>query len=71
MAQRLVITKRIAKHGRQSIIVIPKDLENFLKPGVLTQLTIDILDENLVNEIIHLYINYKISIINLSISYLK
>jgi hypothetical protein len=45
-AKRLVITKRIAKHGRQSVIVIPKDLENLLKPGSLTQLTIDLIDEN-------------------------
>lgn len=49
MAQRIVITKRIAKHGRQAIIVIPKDLENFLKPGVLTQLTIDIVEEEVKN----------------------
>lgn len=45
-AKRLIITKRIAKHGRQSVIVIPKDLENLLKPGSLTQLTIDLIDEN-------------------------
>ena len=47
MTKRIVITKRVAKHGRQSIIVIPKDLENLIKPGQLTQLTIDLVDENL------------------------
>jgi hypothetical protein len=47
MTKRVIITKRIAKHGRQSVIVIPKDLENLLKPGLLTQLTIDLIDENL------------------------
>lgn len=42
--KRIVITKRIAKHGSQAIIVIPRILEQHLKPGTLAQLTIDILD---------------------------
>ncbi|MDP3881344.1 MAG: hypothetical protein Q8Q31_00505 [Nanoarchaeota archaeon] len=43
----IIITKRIAKHGRQSVIVIPKDLEGIIKPGMLTQLKIDLIHENL------------------------
>jgi antitoxin component of MazEF toxin-antitoxin module len=39
---RFVITKRIAKHGNQAVIVIPKILEDKLKPGVIAQLTIDV-----------------------------
>ena len=39
------ITKRIAKHGSQAIIVVPKILEEQLKPGTLAQITIDIIGE--------------------------
>lgn len=42
--KRYVITKKIAKHGNQSIIVIPRVLEQHLKPGTVTQITIDILE---------------------------
>ncbi len=38
------ITKKIAKHGKQSIIVIPKVLESHLKPGTIVQISIDILE---------------------------
>ena len=37
------ITKRIAKHGSQSIIVIPRILEDKLKPGMIVELNIDVL----------------------------
>jgi len=40
-----ILTKRIAKHGKQSIIVIPKILEKRLKPGTIVQLQVDILEE--------------------------
>jgi len=43
--KKFVITKKVAKHGRQSVIIIPRILENKLKPGTLTQLTIDVLEE--------------------------
>lgn len=43
--KQYTITKRIAKHGTQSIIVIPKLLEKDLKPGTITKVTIDILEE--------------------------
>lgn len=42
---RYTITKRIAKHGTQAIIVIPRILEKKLKPGTIAQLTIDVLEE--------------------------
>ena len=42
---KFTITKRIAKHGNQAVIVIPKILQSRLKPGVICQLTIDVLEE--------------------------
>lgn len=44
-AKQLTITKRIAKHGRQSIIVVPKLLETTLKPGTIVELNITIVEE--------------------------
>jgi len=43
--KKYTITKKIAKHGSQSIIVIPRILENSLKPGTIVQLDINILEE--------------------------
>lgn len=37
------LTKRIAKHGRQAVIVIPKLLEKNLKPGTIVNLYIDVI----------------------------
>ena len=42
---QFVITKRIAKHGSQAIIVVPRVLEDRLKPGTIAQITIEILEE--------------------------
>ncbi|MDD5192425.1 MAG: hypothetical protein PHH54_06130 [Candidatus Nanoarchaeia archaeon] len=42
-SKQFTITKKIAKHGSQAIIVVPKILEGQLKPGTLTQITIEIL----------------------------
>jgi hypothetical protein len=42
---KFVITKKIAKHGSQAIIVVPRMLETRLKPGTIVQLTIDVLEE--------------------------
>ncbi|MCF7866817.1 hypothetical protein K9L67_01665 [Candidatus Woesearchaeota archaeon] len=39
------LTKKIAKHGNQSIIVIPRILEKKLKPKTIVQLKIDIIEE--------------------------
>lgn len=46
-----VITKRVAKHGSQSIIVIPRILEQHLKPGTVTQLTIEIIQDKIKVEV--------------------
>ena len=43
--KQFVITKRIAKHGSQAIIVVPRVLEDRLKPGTIAQITIEILEE--------------------------
>ena len=40
-----VITKKIAKHGKQPIILVPKILENELKPGTIVKLSIEIMRE--------------------------
>lgn len=42
--KQFTITKKIAKHGSQAIIVIPRILEDKLKPGTLVELKIDVLD---------------------------
>jgi hypothetical protein len=43
--KRLIIYKKVAKQGSQAVIVIPRLLEKKLKPGTLTRLTIDILED--------------------------
>jgi hypothetical protein len=45
IAKRFVITKRIAKHGDQAIIVVRRILENSLRPGTIVQVAIDVLEE--------------------------
>ena len=40
-----IITKKIAKHGSQAIIVIPRILEKKLKPKTIVKLTIDVVEE--------------------------
>jgi len=42
---RFFITKRIAKHGKQAIIVIPSVLAGRLKPGTIAQITINVLED--------------------------
>jgi hypothetical protein len=42
--RRFVILKRVAKHGRQAVIVVPAMLKDKLKPGTLLQLTMDVLE---------------------------
>lgn len=44
-AGKFVLIKRIAKHGDQAIIVIPKILQNELKPSTIVKLNIDVLEE--------------------------
>ena len=43
--KKFTITKKIAKHGNQAIIVVPRMLEQHLKPGTITQITIEVLDD--------------------------
>jgi predicted RNA binding protein YcfA (HicA-like mRNA interferase family) len=43
--KQYTITKKIAKHGSQAIIVIPRILEKDLKPGTIAKITIDVLGE--------------------------
>lgn len=38
------ITKKIAKHGRQAVIIIPSLLQEQLKSGTLVEVRIEILD---------------------------
>ncbi len=45
MKQRFVITKKIAKHGKQAVLVIPKVLEPHLKPQTLVTVTLDVIEE--------------------------
>jgi RecG-like helicase len=41
--EQFVITKKIAKHGSQAVIIIPRILENELKPKTIAKITIDVL----------------------------
>ena len=47
-----VITKKIAKHGSQSIIVIPRILEEQLKPGTIVKLHLEVINKP---EVHHVY----------------
>jgi hypothetical protein len=44
MPQQFTITRKIAKHGSQAVIIIPKILEDKLKPGTLAEITIEIIN---------------------------
>jgi hypothetical protein len=41
--KKFTITKRIAKHGEQAIIVLPRLLEEHLKPGMIVEIGIEVL----------------------------
>lgn len=43
--KKYTIVKKVAKHGSQAIIVVPRILESQLKPGTIVQLTINVLEE--------------------------
>ena len=43
--KEFTITKKIAKHGSQAIIVMPRILESELKPGTLTEIRINVLQK--------------------------
>ncbi|MFH1802043.1 MAG: hypothetical protein ABH864_01170 [archaeon] len=42
--KQFTITKRIAKHGRQAIVVIPKLLEQELSPGTVVETTFRVIE---------------------------
>lgn len=44
MNKQFTLVKKIAKHGNQSVICIPKILEKQLKLGIVTQITIEVLE---------------------------
>ena len=43
--KKFTITKKIAKHGSQAIIVIPRILEQELKPGTIVEARLNVLDD--------------------------
>ena len=45
MNSKFTITKKIAKHGNQAVITVPALLQEYLKPGTLAEITIEILKE--------------------------
>lgn len=44
------ITKKIAKHGKQAIIVVPRILEQHLKPGMIVKLNIDVIQKAIIQQ---------------------
>ena len=42
MYKSFTITKKVAKHGSQAIVVIPRILEQELKPGTIVKCTFDV-----------------------------
>lgn len=51
MTSQYTLIKKIAKHGKQAIIVIPKLLENRLRPGTIVELKIEIIsDYSIINK---------------------
>lgn len=45
MTKTYTITKKIAKHGQQSVIVIPSFLKQELKPRTIVEVKINIIKE--------------------------
>jgi len=41
--KQYVLTKKVAKQGKQAIIVIPKLLQEIVKPGTLVKVTLDVI----------------------------
>ncbi len=50
MQKSYTITKKIAKHGSQSVIVIPSFLKDELKPKTIVEVRINVVKENSENE---------------------
>jgi hypothetical protein len=49
--KKFSITKKIAKHGSQAVIVVPRILEGHLKPGTIVQLHIEVISGNEVEKV--------------------
>ena len=45
MTKTFTITKRIAKHGKQNVIVIPSFLQSELKPRTIVEVRINVVRE--------------------------
>ena len=45
MIKEFTITKKIAKHGNQCVIVIPSFLKNELKPKTIVEIRINVVKE--------------------------
>lgn len=43
MPKHFTITKKIAKHGNQAIIVVPRILASELKPGTIAEIRIEVI----------------------------
>jgi len=41
--KKFKIIKKVAKHGSQAIIVIPRAIEQHLKPGTITEVNIEVI----------------------------
>ena len=42
--KQFTITKKIAKHGSQAVIIIPTLLQAHLSPGAIVKVTLEIID---------------------------
>ncbi len=46
MQKTFTITKKIAKHGNQTVIIIPSFLQQDLKPKTIVEVKINVIKEN-------------------------
>lgn len=44
MQNKFTITKKIAKHGKQAVIIIPSLLQEQLCPGKLVEISIEVIE---------------------------
>jgi len=51
MTKTFTITKKIAKHGEQSVIVIPSFLRQDLKPKTIVEVKINVVKEAIEDDI--------------------
>jgi hypothetical protein len=43
--ESVIITKKIAKQGKNLVLIIPKDIHNLIKQGDLVKVSIDVLED--------------------------